>query len=483
MLLNISNTATPTQADSLLTITAGGSGCHSVFQARADIPAPYIYVKTKVNSWTAGGSPGVYIAKNATNYARVYVDGADNNYLKVETRVANTATTETSTKVVAAGDEIMLVLTYPEIWAWIKKPGQDWFPVCYKAFTASGTAANQDLRLDSIRSGWRPAVGASLAAGATAVFDYIKSGIIGGLGIRDFKPIVSKTGRPLLYEEKAWFTATLATGADFMTNHMAIISVDLTTKETRIQGHLFFKPNSTTTTAMYGGQAMFDLETGQWRVFSNGWGYERGNTSWWGGGVANGRIQLWGAQTTANLFAPNKIHILTTQPLTYDILDSAYDNSVRYDSSTGTWYMVATRTNDPTSWTAWRPILFSTTGDPISGSWATVQDGSDSYRGEGTMWAYLNSTWYIIAGGYGDNPGARYYTSLLRKPSNNTAGESDYLATWTFSDGLLPPNSPHFAIVPYYYGSTVIYFILTFDQTTYLGSGATQGAGIYLTGV
>ena len=469
-----------------LTLTAGGSGWHVMARTRAELPAPYAYVQTRIIGWTGtDADPGVYIGENSTDYARIYVDDSDNDYMKLETRVNNTATTQTSTTVVEAGDEIMLVLTYPEVWGYIRKPGLGWVPVLWQTFTASGTASAQDLRLDSIRAGWRPAVGANLAASATATFEYVRSGIIGGVGLRDFKPVVSKNGRPLLYQGKAWFTATMATGSDFMTNHMAIISVDVMSGEVRIQGHLFFRPSSTVTTAMYGGQAMLDQATGQWRVFSNGWGYERGNTSWWGGGTQNGRIRLWGASTYEDLLAPNKIHVIDTQVLTYDVSDSVYDNSVRYDSATGTWWMVATRTNDPTSWTAWRPILFSTTGDPITGSWTTVQDGHTDYKGEGTVWTYLNSTWYVVAGGIAPNGGARLYTATLRKPSDDTAGQSDYMASWTFSDGLLAPNSPHFACVPYYFGGTgtVRYIIVTFDQTVLASSGATQGAIIVMRGV
>lgn len=484
---NISGTGTTAQSAGQLTLTAGGGGAwHTMARTRAEIPVPYVYAQTRIISWGGTDSdPGVYIGKNSTNYARIYVDDSDSDYMKLETRVNNNATTQTSTTVVEAGDEIMLVLTYPEVWGYIRKPGLGWTPVLWQTFTASGTASSQDLRLDSIRTGWRPAVGANLAASATAKFEYIRSGIIGGVGLRDFKPIVNKTGRPLLYQGKAWFTATMASGSDFMTNHMAIISVDVFSGEVRVQSHLFFRPNSTTTTAMYGGQAMLDTTTGLWRVFSNGWGYQRGSTSWWSGGVANTRIELWGASTYEDLFAPNKIHVLDTQTLTYDSTASVYDNSVRYDSATGTWWMVATETNDPTGWTAWKPTLYSTTGDPITGSWTTVQDGDASYPGEGTLWTYLNSTWWIIAGGLNANPGPRLYTALLRKPSDNTAGQSDYLESWVFADGLLAPNSPHFAVVPYYHGgtSTVRYIMVTFDQTVLASSGATQGAIIVMRGV
>lgn len=481
----ISGTGSSAQAAGQLTLTAGAGGAwHPMARTRAELPAPYVYVQTRVVAWTGTDSdPGVYVGKDASNYARIYLDDSDSDYMKLEARVNGTSTTQTSTTVVAAGDEIMLVLTYPEVWGYIRKPNRGWMPVLFQTFTASGTASAQDLRLDSIRAGWRPAVGASMAASATATFEYIRAGIIGGVGLRDFKPVVNKTGRPLLYKGKAWFTATMATGSDFMTNHMGIISVDLYSGEVRVVSHLFYRPSSTVTTAMYGGQAMFDTATGLWRVFSNGWGYERGNTSWWGGGTQNGKIQLWGASTYEDLFASG-VHILSTRVLTIDIADTVYDNSVRYDSATGTWWMVATRTNDPTSWSGWRPILFSTTGDPITGSWTTVQDGSDSYRGEGTVWTYLNGVWYIVAGGIAPNSGARLYTALLRAPDNDAAGESDALASWTFADGLLAPNSPHFACVPYYHadGTTVKYLMVSFDQTVLISSGATQGAIIVMRG-
>lgn len=482
---NISGTGTTAQANGQLTLTAGAGGAwHTMARTRPDLPAPYVWVQTKVVSWSGSDAdPGVYVGKDANNYARIYIDDSDSDYMKLETVVNSNATTQTSTVVVAAGDEIMLVLTYPEVWGYIKKAGRGWMPVLFQTFTATGTASAQDLRLDSIRSGWRPAVGASLAASAAATFEYVKAGIIGGVGLRDFKPVVNKTGRPLLHQGCAWFTATMATGSDFMTNHMGLIKVDLYSGEVRVNGHLFFRPSATVTTSMYGGQAMFDTATGLWRVFSNGWGYERGSTSWWGGGTQNGRIRLWGASTYEDLFSVG-VHILDTQVLTYDITDTAYDNSVRYDSATGTWWMVATRTNDPTGWTAWRPILFSTTGDPISGSWTTVQDGDVNYKGEGTVWTYLNGTWWIVAGGLAPNSGARLYTATLRKPSDNTAGQSDALASWTFSDGLLAPNSPHFACVPYHHGSTstVRYLMVTFDQTVLISSGATQGAIIVMRG-
>lgn len=472
---NFSNTGTIAQSGGSLTLTAGGSTWHGVARARTELVAPYVYAQTRVLAWTAGNSPGVYIAKDSQNYARAYVDGADSNKLKIETRVANTATSETSTTVVEAGDEIMLVLTYPEAWAWIRKPGNGWRAVCWKVFTASGTPANQDLRLDSIRSGWRPAVGGALASGSTAVFDYLRCGLYGGIGLQAFKAVVSTTGRPILYKGKAWFSSDIAAGSDFLTSTLGIISVDLNSGEVRIVSRIFFKPNSTTTTAMCCGQVMLDLSTGLWRVFTNGWGYESGGSPWWQGGVANNRIQQWGASTYSDLLADGTVHVLAATAATTDSTNSMYDGTFRYDGTT--WHMVAAETDAATSWSSWKLTYMTTTGDPITGSWTTVRDASALYRDEGSNFAYLNSTWYVIGGGYAPSTGPRLYTHDLRRPSDNAEGLSDYLSTWNVWDGIDPPNTPHYPIVPYTDANgTVKYLGVTFDISTVASGGATQGA-------
>lgn len=478
-LTTISGGGSAAAAASQMTLTASGSGAHLVLRNRAQPVAPYVYAMTRVSAWTSGDSPGVYVVKDTNNQASAYVDGGDNDYLKIRANTASQTATGTSTVVIAAGDEIMVVLCYPEVWAWANKANHGWFPVAKAVFSTSGTASAKDLRLDANLLGWRPAIGAVLATSNAASFDYLRSGYIGGVGLRDFKPVVDKTGRAIIRNNKAWFTGTIASGNEFLTNHMCMISVDLNSYEVRIVSHFFFKPSATETTAMYGGQYMLDTQTGLWRLFVNGWGYESGGGGAYAGGTQNGRVQLWGASTTNDLFADGAIHILDATALVTDSSFTMYDNSVRYDALSGTWLMALTKTDAATAWTTFAPSLMSTSGDPLAGSWATVQDGDAAYVAEGTVWLYANSTWWIVAGGYLTNDGARLYTADLAKPTGGTPGQSDRMANWEQWASIPEPTVPHFAAVPFYRGGTVKYMMLTWDGSLLL-SGVATGGGIVI---
>lgn len=294
--------------------------------------------------------------------------------------------------------KLCCVLCYPECWAWVDTGSG------YTAIAQVLMNMGSDIReLSKFSTSWLPIFGMDrLAAGASGVANGVRVGYVGGApGVRDAKPVTYADGRPYLLNGNPLVAATMATGDDYRTNHMAIVQVDVSDPDTPVPSvlsHLFYRIASTDLdnpsatkdkcTALYGGQVMRNADNTGWEIITNGWGYQH---------ILTDGIDLFRATTNANLLAG--AHALDAYQLAPSgTTKSVYDNGQRWD---GTTLKLATaetidRLLDPSG--AYHLAYFEGSD---ADNLAFVRRDTARTHAEQALFVRINGTWFIIGGGDG----------------------------------------------------------------------------------
>ncbi|HSX49948.1 MAG TPA: hypothetical protein VLF09_03260 [Cellvibrio sp.] len=179
---------------------------NTIIRTGSDIGAPLCWVEIGVVSRTSLGSGynnvGVGIAKDANNFIYASFDQRANQR-RVQVKIAGTNTFYSSASYTfPASLKIALSLVMNSASVWVDS-GSGWVClVTHQIPTASVNFKTIDL------TGWKPSFTVAASASVTWVFDNLKSGIFGGVGIRDMTLITSANGDPVDFSGNYRFTAT-----------------------------------------------------------------------------------------------------------------------------------------------------------------------------------------------------------------------------------------------------------------------------------
>jgi hypothetical protein len=451
----LAGTSTVAIGSGSATFTGGSAGGVALRRTTGSWPvAPYAYAEMRVTA-ASNATPFVGFASDPNNFCWLYIY---NNQAGVDSKVAGAVSQTAPSGSFAPPYTLRLVVCWPELWAWIDTGSG--FAVAVRHGVATGT----DLRLLSQwQAGWRPLAGFDRSAGGSGTMDWFHSGYVGGFGVRDMKPVTYLDGKPYSPDGRIWVTATQAIGADFLTNHIGVMSLDATTYEPRIESLQFFRiANSDRTnpaatkdlcTALYGGQLLRDSAAGKWLFVVNGWGL---------GNVSTG-VKIWKAETTADVTAGGTVHELDAYQLDLPTANGVYDNAQYYDGAN--WHLVCAEANAPSNWTNYHARLFS--GPDLD---SLVAGATDTTRqAEGLNWARIGGDWYATAGGTG---GPHHWDASLAYLGSLSGSIDTTGTTVAFTD-----YGSHFATVgvPRNGGDDTEYVAVLFDQDQISGAGATKG--------
>ncbi len=471
-----SGATTVTYGSGLTVFEVGAVGQHAV-QSKAGQPiAPYCWSEQTVTAWGSGAAATVGFIKDANNYFRwdVHGPGTPNaNQVGLAGKIGGTgigsgySPSNPLNLTVNLPFKIRCVLCYPEWWGWIEDSNGN------RAAMRGTIGVSPDMRLlTNFSSGWKPFFGALRFNNTTATLTatQFRSGYTGAIGVRDFKPLTYANGVPYvdsMRPSKRFYSTTCATGADFRTNHLSVMSVDVDTGAAQVESILFFniantdRTNPAATkdmcTSLYGGQIVRDVMDTTWQVVVNGWGL---------GNVATG-IKLWYAETSTDLTTGDNVLALDAHQLTlYTSVGivhttSLYDNSFYWDGTK--WRLVCAETATATNWSSYNAALFE--GVDFDNLIRVARDTTHS--AEGTVWSRIGDTWYVTSGGAG---GPHIWDSSLTY-------QSSYISNLTLT-GLNTTFSSfgsHFGVIPINRDGDTSYFALLFSNDQLLSANASKG--------
>lgn len=206
--LQITSESTP----GVVTFTGGNlSVAHTgvqntIIRTGADVAAPVRWFEINVVSRTSLGSGynnvGVGMAKDANNFIFASFDQRA-NLRRVQVKIAGSNVFYASAAYTfPASVKIALSLVMNSASVWIDS-GSGWqCLVTHQIPTATVNMKTLDL------TGWKAAFTVAASASVTWVFDNLKSGIFGGVGIRDMTLVTNASGEPISFSGKYRFTAT-----------------------------------------------------------------------------------------------------------------------------------------------------------------------------------------------------------------------------------------------------------------------------------
>lgn len=196
------------------TVTFGGGNLNvahtgeqnTIIRTGPDVAAPLRWVEIDVVSRSSLGSGynnvGVGIAKDANNFIYASFDQrANQRRVQVKIAGANTFYVSASyTFPASAKIALSLIMNSASVWV---DSGSGWSClVTHQIPTAKVDLKSLDL------TGWKASFTVAASASVTWVFDNLKSGIFGGVGIRDMTLVTNSEGDPLEFSGKYRFTAT-----------------------------------------------------------------------------------------------------------------------------------------------------------------------------------------------------------------------------------------------------------------------------------
>ena len=329
-----------------------------------------------------------------------------------------------------------MILSWNEAILVTSRDGVNWDHQVRKELSRT-TSLNDSTAWDLFRPGMRLVP----AASGTVVVSSFRCGYVGASGIRDMKPLTFEDGTPLKANGKYWIAATVAHGGNsFRSNHMAIWSFDPNTYQVELVRHLFYNLVGTGVGACYGGQAVYNETTATWTVLANSWGFD----------TLDSGVDLVLATTTEDLLSPG-VSVLRATRITNISTTSVYDSSLRKEN--GTWYVAAIETASRLDWgSGYGPSLFS---GPSLDNLTRVQ-ATGTTETDGTCWAKIGGTWYILVGG---STGWAFYSSTMTGRTTLSSWMSN-LPTSLFA---FAEFQAHACLIPVDDGWRTRYCLLSFD--------------------
>lgn len=338
---------------------------------------------------------------------------------------------------------VACILDYPYIFAMYSLDGENW----QEATVGSITTPN--MYDSAIWSTFRPMAQLQTDTSGTIAISKIVAGYVGSYGYRDQKVITYADGTPVRRHGKYWLTGTVAHGGpNFRTNSMAIYSFDPDTYRVELVRHLYYDLYGTGIGAGYGGSMAYDEATGTWHILANSWGFDD----------ANSGVALIYGTTGKDLLTPGS-SLIKARRLALGPNAGYYDSAIRREA--GVWQVVITTDN-----TSYGPQLY--TGTRLDALTLAAADNAHA-NFDGTNWAKIGGTWYVVAGG----------ATFAKWNSDLTGYQS--LTSWS-SDAKVAALVPlaggfpaHPCIVPVDDEYQTRYCMVTYDLSFIDGQGSSRG--------
>jgi len=188
-------------------LSISGSGArNTIIRTGDDIEIPVVWAEVNVISRTSLGSgynnTGVGIAKDSNNFIYASFDQMANQR-RVQVKIAGTNVFYSSASYTfPASAKIAMSLVMNSVSVWVDS-GSGWSCLVTHAVpTATVNMGTLDF------TGWKTSFTVAASATVTWVFDSLKSGIFGGVGIRDMSLVAHQNGAPVDFSGKYRFTAT-----------------------------------------------------------------------------------------------------------------------------------------------------------------------------------------------------------------------------------------------------------------------------------
>jgi hypothetical protein len=419
--------------------------------------APYMFAEAEVTA-TSSALPIVGFAKDANNYVVAYIENGDP---KLDCKNNSVQTTASDAQAFTPTYKVLLAFSYPEMWVWIDT-GSGYVPYAKQTIDTG-----VDLRLlANFQTGWKPCFGADRSAGGTCSITKVRFGYLGGIGVRDYKPVTEADGTPYIVAGKAYFLMTCATGDSFLTNHAGIMSVDLSTGDAELVTQLFYniadsdRDNPAAAKDMcvglYGGQMIRNQADDGWEIYTNGWGRFASNTL----------VHEFYVESSADLLGGG-VFDLDAYELDIGEPGGAYDGSVRWDGSTLKMAVSTTTGGSPDVITSYAE---GTTPDNL-----TIVRNDNTVQAEQQNWMKFGEDWYISAGG---TDGPHYWNDdLTSNLGDLLAGVDPAVMT---AEGITYSGfGSGYCVIPFSvtasWGDGTRYLLLLFTNDLYLTSAATKG--------
>lgn len=417
---------------------------NTIVRTGADILLPICWVELDVISRTSFASGynnvGVGIAKDANNFIYASFDQRA-SLRRVQVKIAGVnAFYSSAAYAFPASCRIALSLVLNSATVWVNT-GAGW--VALTTFQISTDVVNM-ASIDL--SGWKPSFTVAASTSTTWVFDNLKAGLFGGVGIRDITLVTNEDSSPVNFAGKYRFTATSSGPSGLNSSFNSVWQYDPADYSITMVGVLM---------SSRGGLRYLDLNA---HIVKNSDGTYRVVLASWGNGFG-GVLQC---------FHKNNVGDITTGPhlidgmtqLTLPLIPGtgsggAYDPYLVKDGSN---WLLAYAVVDNTNFTGENFYIAAATSTDMA---AFTGVGSDATRAqvEGPKTIKHGGQFFIYGGGRGRHP--TYNSNMV------------YVGAPTFSPALYngPDTQPHIMIIPH--GNE--YHCLTWNQTRFNTAAFTWG--------
>lgn len=443
-----STPVTPTVSGGSVTVAnTSGAGRTNLYNHGSDIVAPQRFVSVGVTGKTASPASyddlGVGLIKDANNYIQAFYRRTTGQaYIAIKNAGTGTQTAFVTIGTLTGDFQLGFSIIGNKAVMWYNK-GQGW---------TVGTSADITAQLNfkaTTYTLWKPGfeVSTPSTGNSTWVLNNFSYGAFGGIAIRDPTIVTFVDGSPKISSGKVYLTATVA--GPTAEAYWGVFTLDLTSYALDQVGVVMVNRASAVQSDL-GGQ-IIDNNDGTFRVV----------TCTWGNGFGGVLAVQYGASSSNLLSGVNVLAGQSTVTLpSTPSLGGVYDANLIKISST--WYMAYTSTTDTNFTTPqvdFHPVLASApdvAGSP-GATWTLVAEDPSGWYTEGTKFANIGGTIYIVAG----NPisfrlydGSLNYLGILKALSNGNLN-----------------TQPHAAL--FKSGST--YYNLTFDGYKYNSASFTWG--------